>query len=200
MILHADRSWRDTQLLPWLSHSWSQDSAGLGKVAPEAPKHDGHFRPSSCSPHSLERIRRPLLGAQSSNQPPGLPTTPPVAEATGGHRLILLVGTVLGEGPALMLSPRSEILGSLPASLWHVDGCCCALGFFYTDKVSLPLPVFLPISLSPAVSGFMWESMSLPAMKETFKAMPSPAASGVNRVQAVWRGLNRSGWLFAFSG
>lgn len=73
------------------AHSWSQDSAGLGKVAPEAPKHDGHFRPSSCSPHSFERIRRPLLGAQSSNKPPGLPTTHPPPPP---RLLRQLVGTV----------------------------------------------------------------------------------------------------------
>lgn len=39
-------------------------------MAPEAPHQHFPFRCSSCSSHNLER-RRPLLGAQSSNEPPG---------------------------------------------------------------------------------------------------------------------------------
>lgn len=77
---------------------------------------------------------------------------PPVAMVMGGYHPALL-GLLLGEGPAMLLSSCSENLGYLPAFLWHVYGCCCALGLFYTE-VSLPPPIVLPISFSPDVSGF----------------------------------------------
>lgn len=64
---------------------------------------------------------------------------------------------MLGEWPALQLSSRLGILGYLPAFLWHVHGCVVLfpLGLFYKEKVSLPPPTFLAISLSPDVSEFV---------------------------------------------
>lgn len=112
------------------AHSWSQDSAGLGKVAPEAPKHDGHFRPSSCSPHSFERIRRPLLGAQSSNKPPGLPTThPPPPPGCWGNWWALSDspgwnGAGRGACPDAQFSLRDSWLSaSLPLARWWLLLC-----------------------------------------------------------------------------
>lgn len=88
--------------------------------------------------------------------------------------------TLLGKGPALCLAFAQSFLAlGLPSSgtlrlLLH--------SWLSLYREGLPASTHLSSnrSLSPDVSEFMWESMFLQPIKETFKVMPSPAAFGVH--------------------
>ena len=127
MISRADCSWRDTQLVPWLSALRSRDSAGPGEAALEAPKHhSGHSDPPAA-PHAVWKgPGGPSLEPRVLTNPRGF-QQPLVAEATGGYHPILLGLPVPGERSVLRLGSHSQTLGSLPASLWHVYAAAALL-------------------------------------------------------------------------
>ena len=191
MILHADCSWRDTQLVPWLSALRSRDSAGPEEAALEAPKHhSGHSDPPAA-PHAVWKgPGGPSLEPRVLTNPRGF-QHPLVAEATGGYHPILLGLPVPGERSVLPLGSHSD--SWLPACLPLARlCCCCTLGFFYTEKVSLPPPSFFQsLSLFWERSGAMWESMFLQPTRDSFRVMLAlqPPEPTVSRSVVVCEGV-----------
>lgn len=147
--------------------SWPGGGSSRSPQTPRWP-----LRRSSCSPCSLKRTRRPLLGVQSSNKPLGVPPPP---GCWGNWRVPsnFLGLLVLGEEPVPLLGSHSQTLGSLPASLWHVYAAAALLASSTQRRSPClhPLSSSLSLSLSSDRSGAMWESMFLQLTRESFRVM-----------------------------
>ena len=147
------------QIVAGETHSCCHDSAhsdhgtqlarGGSSRSPQTPRRP--LRPSRCSPCSLKRTRRPRLWAQSSNKPLGVPTPP---GCWGNWRVPSNSSRPAGAGRGACPAAQLSLTDSwLPACLPLARlCCCCTLGFFYTEKVSLPPPSFFQsLSLSPQI-------------------------------------------------